>query len=467
MKKESKEKLEKNNEKYKNLKVSVLIIFIISISILIFNQVIAASTIYKKSSDTILITVNGTDSNYWTNTLAANKNSIKVYVAGQEITGATINSVTVSNLSNGTGIEAVISITGVTGDGLLTLQMPANTLEDYATNYNDATTITTSVIVDNTAPTTIAPTATSDTKSVTVTNKQADTSSGIKKIEYSIYKNSAWSSYQTSNVFSGLTHNTTYYVRTRATDNAGNISVSSQTTIATKQLTAGTLTMRYGSSSGSTYTSGTWTNNSIYVSLNQATYGTSTYYSTSGSSQSVSATSSATTVSLNGETGLLVKTTDGTNTVYSSTYYIRIDKIVPTAEIAPAVFTAPGIAKNKSFNTEITLKDTSGSYTASGLDYTNCKYFFSTQGTAYGITSSSWTSGKQLTSDEQTISLTPSTGSSSGTAYYIHCLVTDTAGNSTEIISNSLKSYIFWYSTSRTLFSGYTGTGEMTNRTWV
>ena len=89
--------------------------------------------------------------------------------------------------------------------------------------------------VDAVAPTTTAPGATSTTNGITVTNKQTDALSGIASLQYGISTNNSSYTWQNSNVFSNLSSGTTYYVKTRAKDNAGNgYTESSVTTIRTQ-----------------------------------------------------------------------------------------------------------------------------------------------------------------------------------------------------------------------------------------
>ena len=190
------------------------------------------------------------------------------------------------------------------------------------------------VKIDVTKPTITAPTATSTTNSITVTSKQIDSNSGVKTVQYAIQKGGTWSSYQNSNVFNGLTHNTSYVVKTKTTDKAGNISESITYTIKTKILTVGSLTLKVGTSSGTNYTSNIWTNQNVYVSLNKADTGNTTYESISGSAQTIkSGTTNVTIVSTSGITTLRVKTTDGINTVYSDNYVIKKDGVLPIVSI--------------------------------------------------------------------------------------------------------------------------------------
>ena len=88
--------------------------------------------------------------------------------------------------------------------------------------------------------------------------------------------------------------------------------------------------MKLINSTGANYTAGTWTNQNVYVTLNNGSAGTTTYASVSGSAQSVASTTGATTIEAAGTTTLKVTTTDGTNSV-SNTYVIKIDKTAPTA----------------------------------------------------------------------------------------------------------------------------------------
>ena len=102
------------------------------------------------------------------------------------------------------------------------------------TNINAPGTVTVSKI-DKVNPTTTAPTATITTDTITINNKQTDASSGIKSVQYSIDNGSTW---QTSAKFTGLSPNKAYIIRTKATDNAGNTSISGVATATTPKLKA-------------------------------------------------------------------------------------------------------------------------------------------------------------------------------------------------------------------------------------
>ena len=68
---------------------------------------------------------------------------------------------------------------------------------------------------------------------IVVTAEQTDEMSGIKLLEYSINKENTWGEWQKSNTFSGLNVGTTYKIKTKATDNAGNYSESEELVIKT------------------------------------------------------------------------------------------------------------------------------------------------------------------------------------------------------------------------------------------
>lgn len=226
-------------------------------------------------------------------------------------------------VSAGTTVDTTVSTNGTT------------TLKVTTTDGNNTTYSQEYVIkVDKELPTTTSPTVSSTTNTITVTCNQTDSLSGINASskKYAIYKNGAWSAWQTSNKFTGLTHNTSYKVKTKISDNVGNSGESAETTVSTSKLAAGSLTLKHTNASGAAYTSGSWSTTDIYVTLTRASTGTTTYESISGSAQTVATgTTAAITITTAGTTTLRVKTTDGTNTVYSSNYVIKIDKTKPTA----------------------------------------------------------------------------------------------------------------------------------------
>lgn len=82
------------------------------------------------------------------------------------------------------------------------------------------------------------------------------------------------------------------------------------------------------------YTSDEWSSQNVYATLESGTTGSeisTSYESIDGSAQNVTAgTTNTSEILTDGTTILRVKTTDGTNTVYSNNYNVKIDKTSPT-----------------------------------------------------------------------------------------------------------------------------------------
>lgn len=212
-----------------------------------------------------------------------------------------------------------------------TVKIDVRIVGTEADDYSDI--ITDYAKIDRVNPTTTKPTATSTTCSITVTSTQTDTHSGIDgtKTLYSIYDGSSWSEWQSNNSFTGLTHNTEYKVKTKSTDNVGNSSESEELTISTKELLIGNLILKLNNSEGTNYTENTWTNQNIYVTIEESVVGaTTTYKSVEGSAQSISDTNQESTVTTDGTTTLVLSVTDGTNTITSDVEHIlKVDKTSP------------------------------------------------------------------------------------------------------------------------------------------
>lgn len=198
-------------------------------------------------------------------------------------------------------------------------------------DYSDV--ITDYAQIDQVNPTTTIPSATSTTCSITINSAQTDAHSGIdtSKTLYAIYDGTSWSEWQTSNTFTGLTHNTEYTVKTKSTDNVGNSAESEELTIATQELIVGNLILKLNNSEGDNYIEDTWTNQNIYVAIEENITGAiTTYESIDGSAQTIEATNQETTVTIDGTTTLILSVTDGTNTITSDAEYIlKIDKTSP------------------------------------------------------------------------------------------------------------------------------------------
>ena len=296
------------------------------------------------------------------------------------------------------------SLTNQTADNTLTKDGKYTAVVTTTDNVSNSSTKNYNINIDKTAPTTVAPTASQTTNSITVTNKQTDALSGVSSTQYAIYNGSSWSSWQSSNVFSGLTTNKTYKVKTKTTDKAGNSSESAELSVTTSNLTAGSLTLKHTNASGAAYTANTWTKDSVYVTLNNGSAGTTTYASVSGSAQTVAATSSATTITTSGTTKLVVTTTDGTNTVKSGEYIIKVDKNAPTN-------TAPTTSVTTNSVT-VTCKQTDS---LSGINASTTQYAI-----YKGSSWSAWQTSNKFT------------GLTHNTSYKVKTKISDNVGNSGE-----------------------------------
>ena len=233
------------------LKIGVILIFII-IGMIIIPKSVEAVT-YKNSSSTTKITINGTDTNYNGNTLTASNVTVKIGGAGVTATVQRSEPIAITN-----GVQYVLTITNIptTANGDLTLSIAANTLSDKAGNQNIITSINnTGITIDNIAPTT---TATSTTNTASLTSKQTDSASGINSssIQYGIKKDGTWV-WQTSSTFTGLTNNTTYSIKTKVSDKAGNSSESAEGVITTVKAIAKIGTTEYTSLANAITAAGT------------------------------------------------------------------------------------------------------------------------------------------------------------------------------------------------------------------
>ena len=296
------------------------------------------------------------------------------------------------------------SLTNQTADNTLTKEGKYTAVVTTTDNVSNSSTKNYNINIDKTAPTTVAPTASQTTNSITVTNKQTDALSGVSSTQYAIYNGSSWSSWQSSNVFSGLTTNKTYKAKTKTTDRAGNSSESSELSVTTSNLTAGSLTLKHTNASGAAYTANTWTKDSVYVTLNNGSVGTTTYASVSGSAQTVVATSSATTITTSGTTKLVVTTTDGTNTVKSGEYIIKVDKNAPTTAAPTTSVTTNSVT--------VTCKQTDS---LSGINASTTQYAIY-KGSSWSV----WQTSNKFT------------GLTHNTSYKVKTKISDNVGNSGE-----------------------------------
>ena len=284
--------------------------------------------------------------------------------------------------------------------------------------------------VDDIPPSTDAPSAVASTSTITVTSNQKDEGTGIASVKYAISEDGiTWSEWQESDVFTALQPNKEYYVKTQATDNAGNNSESESKKVKTESLEAGSLAFYKNNINGASITPATtaeeekpWVNSDIYVAMTRGTNGTTTYEVTSPDGTKQTYTNNATIPTVTGEYTITVITTDGNNTI-TKTYYIDVDKELPTAVYGTNGGTYKILVGSNTTNvsTKVTAQDNGGS----GLS--SVEYVWSKDS---GTTPTEWT---------QTTSGATLTQSLEGGKSYLWIKTTDNAGNENIQISNEFN----------------------------
>ena len=284
--------------------------------------------------------------------------------------------------------------------------------------------------VDDIPPSTDAPSAVASTSTITVTSNQKDEGTGITSVKYAISEDGiTWSEWQESDVFTALQPNKEYYVKTQATDNAGNNSESESKKVKTESLEAGSLAFYKNNINGASITPATtteeekpWVNSDIYVAMTRGTNGTTTYEVTSPDGTKQTYTNNATIPTVTGEYKITVITTDGNNT-NTKTYYIDVDKELPTAVYGTngGTYTILVGLNTTNVSTKVTAQDNGGS----GLS--SVEYIWSKDS---GTIPTEWT---------QTTSGATLTQSLEGGKNYLWIKTTDNAGNENIQISNEFN----------------------------
>ena len=137
---------------------------------------------YINNLNTVKLLLKGTDENYSGNSLTAS--NIVVKVGGSVVTPKTKTLGSAQNITN--GVQYELTLAGIPGNGVLTVEVDANTLTDKSQNKNILTKFDSKIEVDNTAPTIAASDITyGDTLQITLSdssslvNKWAITSSNV------------------------------------------------------------------------------------------------------------------------------------------------------------------------------------------------------------------------------------------------------------------------------------------------
>ena len=308
-------------------------------------------------------------------------------------------------------------------------------VENELLEFGGATTVNIANI-DRLAPKQFVPTATSTTKSITLTGSTTDAPktekdgcSGIKEYYFSNDNGATWkqnsNKLATSYTFNGLTQNKEYTLKMKAVDKAGNEIITNAITKTTGKVEG---------AKGATYSPTTWTNKDVEVTL-PTKAGYTTRYVTNGGIPTKDSTEYKGPFKVSGNCVINYCYSDGTNIGGNGTANITIiDKLAPKN----ATIKLSGTSTNTSGNVTATVTHTDeqadSKNAQSGINIAKCKWVYNTTSTAIGVNESSYTGGT-FTSNGQKITLKTATV---GT-YYLHVLTTDNAGNKKETISETIK----------------------------
>ena len=178
------------------------------------------------------------------------------------------------------------------------------------------------------------------TESMTITANAEDEISGLEGYKYFIRVKEAEEYIALNEEFTtesltirGLLTDETYEIYAIAKDKAGNISTIENTTVkevSTLKLQPEELVIKTGDNFAQDYEEGTWTNKDVKLTF--ANQEGSTYESIEESTINIASTNEETVINQSGVVYVKVTTTDGTNTVQSEAYVIKVDKELPTVE---------------------------------------------------------------------------------------------------------------------------------------
>ncbi len=168
--------------------------------------------------------------------------------------------------------------------------------------------------------------------------------SNVNKFVYYISSDggATWEQKESSNkseIINELIHNTNYKVKVEAEDENGNKLNSNVMEISTKRLDVSDVELRIENASGDIYENGSWTNKGVYIGILNTNIENNvrTTYEVSGAN-TLSERSKSSIIENSGVSTILVKTTDGKNTV-SKEYEVKIDNVAPTGYYTETVST--------------------------------------------------------------------------------------------------------------------------------
>jgi prepilin-type N-terminal cleavage/methylation domain-containing protein len=187
---------------------------------------------------------------------------------------------------------------------------------------------------------------TSDNVWISATSAGSDSESG-QTTTYAISGASTVASRSTEyTITTESASSSSHHIVTVTTTNGANVTATKSYTVRIDNTapTPGTMTFQLNDSGGAAYTTGTWTNQSVYVTLvngSDALSGATSAYEVTGDVPLASRTTPA-TMNASGVRNIIVTTTNGVGATATRTYteIVKIDKNAPT----PPIFTDTGTA---------------------------------------------------------------------------------------------------------------------------
>ncbi len=218
---------------------------------------------YLGESQQVTFTFESFDTNYNSATTTLTKDSFVIKVDGNVIDGV-VRTLTKEDITSGE--RFTLTITNVTGNGPLTITVPAGVITDCALNQNEEKDIATGITVMNDVTTTdTAPTLVPGVHEIGVTTNQvcAVPIASIK-YEYRLSGDGDFNTWNTttdlSDVIKNLSSDTEYEVRTVVTDVANNTVTSKSAFTRTLKIDASAITI--------IHTPTEWTNQDVTATIN-------------------------------------------------------------------------------------------------------------------------------------------------------------------------------------------------------
>lgn len=224
------------------------------------------ATQYVNSSSNITIPLKVTETISGINTSSFIASDLTLQAGGSNITATTKN---LNYLATNNGVYTYnLELSGLSGNGVLTINAAAGSIVDLTGNGNAMTTLNPNVVVDNIAPTINNIDATQIADSINITVTASDNLSGVKTYYYSIdgttYYGSNNPNYTFSNVSTG-----SYTAHVYAKDGAGNTSSITNASVAFDNIPPRLTSLNVTNAEG-TYTAGSIIN--IVATFDEALY---------------------------------------------------------------------------------------------------------------------------------------------------------------------------------------------------